>query len=772
MKKILFAVFTIILYTSSYTQVINVVKTNGETQQYNLSDINNITFTSMMSDDGQPLVQNNIIIYTHTQQIGMFISAVDSMYFNENGTIAFIQALNGLTQFNLSDLDSITFGTTVDSTIYITYNGVEVSVINPLESLGVSVQIDGADVIVTSTAGLSDIDYVLSGTTSNGTFKIYSDLKLNLHLNNLTLTNNDGPAINVQSSKKITVDIVDGTTNSLSDAVTYATPPNSEDQDAAFFSEGQLIFIGNGTLNINAHGSDQHAIKSDDYIQINSGNIVVNNSVKDGINVNDGFFMYGGSINIVSSGDGVDADESVIEIYDGSVTILSSSNDKSALKADSLISISGGNFVITVNGDQSKGINTNGNVVISGGTFQFNTSGDAVLEASGSGYDPSYCTAIKADILVQIDSCDLTIITSGKGGRGISCDGTLNINSGIVHITSTGNGATYTNTTGTLDAYTGPCLKTDGHLNLYGGEVVLSHSGSGGKGISSDSKITIGTSESEPVLSVTTSGQRIFISTDNYAEAKAISADSMITIDNGNITITSVDDGIKSKTYVLVNDGTLNITQSIEGIEGPNIFVNGGSLSVNASDDGFNATYGSGGEFDDGSVLTFNGGYVYVNSTQGDAIDSNGDVNFNGGVIVVHGPQSAPEVGLDYNGTCKVTGGFLVISGTNSNMTQAPGNTSTQHSVLIKTTSSLNAGTLFHIEDAAGNSLLTFAPNRRYYSIVFSDDALVNGTSYRVYTGGTCTGTLQNGLYTGGTYSGGTLRKTFTLTSIVQTVTF
>lgn len=772
MKKMLFVLFTLLLYSSSFSQVINVVKLNGDTLRYNLSDINHITFSSMMNEAGQPLLQNNMIIYTQTQPVGMFISALDSLYFNQSGTIAFFQTLNGLNQFNLTEIDSITFSTTLDSTIYITYNGATVSVINPLESLGVSVETNGADVIVTSTAGLSDIDYVLSGTSSNGMFKIYSDKKLNLHLNNLNLTNNDGPAINVQSSKKITVALVDGTTNSLTDGVTYITPPNSEDQDAAFFSEGQLIFTGNGTLNINAQGSNQHALKSDDYIQIDNGNIVISNSVKDGINVNDGFFMYGGSVNIASAGDGIDADASVIEVSDGYITILSYSDDKSALKADSLISISGGTFNITVQGEQSKSINSDRNIIITGGEFQIITSGGVVLETSGSGYDPSYCTAIKADSLILIDSCSIEITATGIAGRGLSCDGIIQINSGTVEINSSGNGGTYTNSTGQLDAYIGNSLNADGRIYILGGEVTISNSGSGGKGISGDANITIGSSTTYPTISLTTSGTRITISNGNYAEAKAISVDSMVTIENGNLTITSADDGIKSKTFIIINGGVINVAQSKEGIEAPNIFVNGGDVSVNASDDGFNATYGDGGEFDDGSNLTFNNGYVYVNSSQGDAIDSNGDVNINGGVIVAHGPLSSPEVGLDYNGTCKVTGGFLVISGTNSNMTQAPGTTSTQYSVLLKTTTSINAGTLFHIEDASGNSLLTFAPNRRYYSVVFSDAALVNGTSYKVYTGGTSTGTLHNGLYTGGTYSGGTLKKTFILTSIVQTVTF
>jgi len=106
-------------------------------------------------------------------------------------------------------------------------------------------------------------------------------------------------------------------------------------------------------------------------------------------------------------------------------------------------------------------------------------------------------------------------------------------------------------------------------------------------------------------------------------------------------------------------------------------------------------------------------------------------------------------------------------------LTQAPSSSSTQRSVLLKSFSSLAAGTLFHIEDLNGNNLLTFAPNKRYYSIIFSDPLLTAGSQYKVYTGGTYSGgTVRNGLHTGGTYSAGTLKTTFTQTNMVQVVNF
>lgn len=806
MRTTFLLLYTVLIATLAFAQSIRVVKTNGEIGEFNLADIENFTF----SLEGSGVANYNLTdkidaarktrlhrdafagtileegtrdklrIHTASAAFQLLVSQIENFYIDADVTHAVFQTSTGTNPFTLADIDSITFTSELDSSVQITFNGTEVSVSNPLELLGVSIKVSGADVVVNSTAEISHIHYVLSGTTSNGMFKIYSDKKLDLHFNQIEITNPDGPAINIQSDKEITVHLEDGTTNILTDGKTYSSPINNEEQDGAFFSEGQLIFTGTGNLTINGFGADQHGLRSDDYIEINQGNITINRAEKDGIHANDGFFMNGGTVEVTADGDGIDGSEGAIEITDGNIIIHSTNDDKDAIKCDSTLQISGGAINITVAGKQSKGLNSSQDILISGGNVNITTSGGVVLEASGSGYDPSYCTAINADANVYIGPGTVTITTSGIAGRGISCDGDFTMNSGTLQITSSGGGSKYTNESGAADAYHGPCIKADGIMNLSGGNIILRHSGSGGKGLSCDTDIIIGSSATVPTIEITTTGQAITIvsggtrpgTEGEYAEAKAISADGAVTIGQGNLTISSADDGIKSKKSITINDGILEITKSVEGLEGPLITFNGGKVSVTASDDALNATYGNGGEANDGSRLTFNGGYVVVNATNGDALDSNGDIFINGGTIIAHGPQSDPEVGMDVNGVCKITGGFLVLSGLNSNMTEGPGTSSTQYSVLLRTNQALSAGTLFHIEDSQGNNLVTFAPNRRYYSIIFSAPALAAGTTYKVYTGGSSTGTFADGLYSNGAYSGGTLRTSFSLTSKANTVWF
>ncbi len=250
-----------------------------------------------------------------------------------------------------------------------------------------------------------------------------------------------------------------------------------------------------------------------------------------------------------------------------------------------------------------------------------------------------------------------------------------------------------------------------------------------------------------------------------------IHAKKRVIINDGTISIAaSGSQGLKSDSLVLINGGTINITASKEGVESPYITIKNGTMNIAASDDGLNASFGNGGESNDGSLLSITGGTVAISASGGDGLDSNGSISMSGGTVIVHGPKSQPEVGIDYNGTFKMTGGFLVASAINSQTTQAVSNSSSQYCLKISSTSTIAASTLFHIQDASGNDVVTFKPERAYTSIIFSSSSLVSGSTYSIYTGGSCTGTLSNGLYTGGTYSGGTLKKTVTVSSIVTSI--
>jgi len=693
------------------------------------------------------------------------VSTIDSLKFVEDETILNIYKKdNTVTSLLLSSIDSISFGDVAD-TVTITYSGSSVSVNNPLASSGVTITTNGADVVVNASA--VDCNYILKGSATDGSFKVYSAYKFDLILSGVSITNSDGPAINIQSGKKCAVILGAGTTNFLTDGSSYAT--SSEDQKGAFFSEGQLEFQGTGALTVN--GKSKHGICSDDYVDITGGNITIASAKKDGIHSNDYFAMSGGVVNVSATGDGIECEGGYVRISGGNLLVTNTVVDVSGIKCDSTMTISGGTLGVTVGGNQSKGLKAGSRMILSGGNITVNTSGAAVLAASGSGFDPSYCTAVKCDSAIVVSGSSIAITSNGAGGKGISTDIGFMMTSGVLTITCSGTGATYTNSTGVKDSYNATCITSDGAISILGGTVTLSTSSAanGGKGLSSNGSITFGEANNSPTINITTLGAKFLVSGSDYCHPKTVVADGSVTINNGIMTLSSSDDGIHSETSVTQNGGDLTITNSYEGVEGPYIYLNGGTMSVTATNDAINATKGtvSGGtESNDGSCFYINGGTLFASCSNGDAIDSNGSVVMSGGVAIVYGPTTSPEEAADFNGKFTMKGGFFVGAGSNSNMNKTmDAATSTQRNLYILSGSQLSASTLFHIQDAGGNNIVTFKPVRAYYSVLFSSSELKTGVTYSIYTGGSCTGVLSNGLYTGGTYSGGTFRKNFTLSS-------
>ena len=130
-----------------------------------------------------------------------------------------------------------------------------------------------------------------------------------------------------------------------------------------------------------------------------------------------------------------------------------------------------------------------------------------------------------------------------------------------------------------------------------------------------------------------------------------------IYIAGGTFTIRSADDGIHANTLLTIDGGTFDITAA-EGLEATYIQINDGTINISASDDGINAARKS-------SVciptVEFNGGTTTIVMGAGDTdgVDSNGNIIINGGVIDVTGGST-----FDYDGAAQYNGGTIIVNGT------------------------------------------------------------------------------------------------------------
>jgi len=333
------------------------------------------------------------------------------------------------------DTDTINGAAFTDSLV-IVWDGSSASVSGNVENVTVTGNSNGYVVITSTTTSEKYVKYLLSGNGS-GQFKLYSAQPYELQLKGLTLTCSNGPAINSQSKK--TGYITVSNTNTLTDGSTYAT--STEDQKAVLFSEGQLVFSGDGTLNVT--GNCKHAIASDDYIRIRGGVLNIQANVSDGIHVNDGLFVDGGNITVNAAGDGLQSDSATIQITAGTINVTSV--DKGILSQTGTLSISGGTINVTTSGSEGKGLKSEGAMAISGGktTVICSTSSGAYAPAwgpggggPGGGSSSSGPEGIEGEASITITGGEVYSYSSDDA---INAGGDLTISGGLVCAHSTGN---------------------------------------------------------------------------------------------------------------------------------------------------------------------------------------------------------------------------------------------------------------------------------------------------------------------------------------------
>lgn len=428
------------------------------------------------------------------------------------------------------------------------------------------------------------------------------------------------------------------------------------------------------------------------------------------------------------------------------------------------------------------------------------------LIISGTGkltVNSNFNNAITSKDDLKISEADINITSIADGLRGKD---SVTISSGNININVSGDGIKSNNAEDTEKGYV---LIEGGTLNITsledgiqaetkatvtGGDITI-NSGGGSQNSSTESEtwgnfgkpMDFMNNESATTEEDTPSAKGIKGSTLVKIDGGNINIDSAddsihsnsnVEINGGVINIASGDDGIHGDSTVDINSGEINITKSYEGIEAEIININDGNINLVASDDGINVAGGNDGSSVNGrpgqnnftssgnASLNINGGRIIVDAS-GDGLDANGSIYMKDGVVIVNGPENNGNGSLDYDGKFDVTGGVLIAAGS-SGMAQAPSESSTQNIVNIN--KSFEANSLIHIEDENGNEVITFVPSKAIGSLIVSSPEIETGSTYKIYTGGESTGTLEDGLYTKGNYSGGTEGDSFTISNIVTTV--
>ena len=248
------------------------------------------------------------------------------------------------------------------------------------------------------------------------------------------------------------------------------------------------------------------------------------------------------------------------------------------------------------------------------------------------------------------------------------------------------------------------------------------------------------------------------------AAQDGIHANDSVRIREAAISISAGDDGITvsnddETAFLYVESGSIAIPACYEGMEAVDITIAGGTIDIEAEDDGINAN-GSG----DGSVIRITGGDLSITNPSGrdgDGLDSNGSIYIEGGRVFISVSDSGGNCALDYGsengGECIVSGGTVIACG--GNMMAEGFDAASPQGFLMYSTSAA-AGTEISLVDSNGRELLSGEIPCGFSSAVLSAPGLRVGDVCTLTIGGeqeqiTIDNTSSSGFVAAGMFGGG-----------------
>ena len=319
-------------------------------------------------------------------------------------------------------------------------------------------------------------------------------------------------------------------------------------------------------------------------------------------------------------------------------------NKSHGIKAGEYIYVK--NATINITSAVDDGISCNQYFLMESGSINISGTGDDGLQCDLDGETSTGMTVNHEDEdsgNFYVSGGSITIHSDAIAAKGIKCQGDAYVSgNAVINVTTTGKGE-WDATAQETNAACG--LSSDGDIHISGGTLVLTATGSGGKGMKCDNVLDISGGD----ITVSTTGglyynngngteNTNYTSSTDWVDNKYYSAPKGIKAgykdESGNTTICYGGINISGGTIYVTTKG-----RNAEGIESKNYLnVTGGETTIDAYDDGINAA----------EDLYITGGYLYSRSSNNDGIDANGNVVIEDGLIYAIGAAS-PEVAIDAN---------------------------------------------------------------------------------------------------------------------------
>lgn len=545
-------------------------------------------------------------------------------------------------------------------------------------------------------------EYTVTGLLSEGQLIVDAgdEDEVTIVLNGTSITCSSGSPIYVKNASKVEIKSEENSFNEVIDNRTEATEDSSDDAgNAAIYATCDLKLVGKGALVVT--GNYNNGIQSKDDLSIKNVIVkvtAVNNAVK-GNNAVD--IESGNIIAISAKGDGIKTSNSSISNKD---------NQKG------IVTITGGNIDVYaacdgIDAAYGVDISGDGNLNIYTDTYS-EYSEEVTTSGSSSGSSSSTNKTASANTVSYVAASD-TIANAPGGFGGGNMGGMDGQNGGNAPDMNGGSG----------------CNKAGGDRPGMPGDFNESGNSSGKsystKGIKAESEINI----SGFTINISSTDDGIHANSDSGVLETGEDGKGTIVINGGSITISSGDDGMHADKQLDANDGYINIVTSYEGLEAITINLNGGKIYVYATDDGINACTGDGKT---SPIVNVTAGYIDITTASGDTdgIDSNGNYVQTGGFVLVKGGSSSGNVSgsIDVDGTVTITGGTCVALG---GICETPVNSVNAY---VLSSVSFSSGR-YSLKNSSDDEVISFTVDGSFINGWICSDTLVTGTSYTLYQG-------------------------------------
>lgn len=437
-------------------------------------------------------------------------------------------------------------------------------------------------------------EYTVTGLLSEGQLIVDAgdEDEVTIVLNGTSITCSSGSPIYVKNASEVKIKSEENSFNEVIDKRAEATEDSSDDAgNAAIYATCDLKLVGKGALVVTGNYNNgiqskddlsiknvivkvtavNNAIKGNDAVDIESGNIIAISAKSDGIKTSNSSIsnkgnqkgivtITGGNIDIYAACDGIDAAYGVDISGDGNLNIYTDTYSEYSEEVTSSGSSSG----------TSTGRDSSANKTASANTVSYVAASDTIANAPG-GFGGGNRPGMPGDFNESGNSSGQSYST-----KGIKAESEINISGFTINICSTDDGIHANSDSGVLE--TGEDGK--GTIVINGGTITIS---SGDDGMHADKQLDV----NDGYINIVTS----------YEGLEAMT----INLNGGKIYVYATDDGInactgdgKTSPIVNVTGGYIDITTAsgdTDGIDsngnyvqtGGMVLVKGGSSSGNVS---------------------------------------------------------------------------------------------------------------------------------------------------------------------------------------------